>query len=50
MKTSKARANNFVCPICKKKLSQDHKQRGYVRHLERRDDGKLCDNGQKEKD
>jgi hypothetical protein len=50
MKTSEARTNNFVCPACKKKLCQDREERGYVRHLERMDDGTLCQYGRKEKD
>jgi PHP family Zn ribbon phosphoesterase len=35
MKTSEAENNNWMCPECGGKTSQDVKGKGFVRHLER---------------
>ena len=35
MKTSVSESMNNKCPICGGRTSQDHKRRGFVRHLER---------------
>ncbi len=52
MRTSEARAHGFICPDpeCRKKLAQDHKQRGFVRHMERNKKGEICKHGLKERD
>jgi len=45
MKTSDAERNGFVCPVCRKRLAGDRKKRGFVHHVERKDDGTICENG-----
>jgi hypothetical protein len=32
-KTSTARANQFICPLCGERLAEDDEGRGFVRHL-----------------
>ena len=50
MKASDARKNNYKCPKCGGKLSQDRKGLGYVRHLHRLTDGSKCSHGWGERD
>ena len=33
MKTSTAKANCYICPECKDKVTKDRKKRGWVRHM-----------------
>lgn len=33
-RTSTARANGFVCPLCHQRLASDNEGRGFVRHLQ----------------
>lgn len=32
-KTSTARLNNFICPLCDERLARDDQGQGFVRHL-----------------
>jgi hypothetical protein len=45
MKTSDAEKHDYVCPSCGSRLAHDRKKRGFVRHLTRMDDGKICPHG-----
>jgi hypothetical protein len=45
MKTSAAEGHGYECPRCGKRLAQDRKKRGFVRHVERMDDGTICPDG-----
>jgi transcription initiation factor IIE alpha subunit len=50
MRTSEAHGHGFICPKCGKKLTQDLKHRGFVRHKERNEKGEICEHRLKEKD
>lgn len=45
MKSTDADRFNHVCPNCAKRLARDLQARGFVRHLDRMDDGSICPMG-----
>ncbi len=50
MKTSEAEKNGNKCPKCGARTAADHKNRGFVRHLEHRGDCRHGAYGKTERD